>query len=430
MDVSFDIPVSRFGLLASRVSRAGTRARQHGLPVPRLVKGPEWDRHFEIHDPLALIRGAATDRRTLTARMVTVTVEGFLPQADGWKIVGYRSASKDKAWSTPGVPAEIAARPLCCDHCGYARRRKVSFVVQGPEGQTVEVGSNCLGDYTGHRGFGAYAEGLVELSSILRALEAAAKEDLLASGHDLEEEVRTVLAVAIRNIGENGYRTKEGGGTPTWMEVMEDLATLRSPGCKPETVPVTAMDFRLADDIVEAVLSSNPYTDFGIALDRTVQRGLAGMRDVALLTAAAAGHLRKLAAEEEKRAERRVSASSSPIGSPGERIEFVGRVRTVREVETAYGTLHMVAISDPEGNLVLWKTGSPKGVKPGRAYALKGTVKEHRRVPSGPFEGLVETVVTRVAVQADLGPASAPTPRDEEDDDALDAILSFVSPGV
>lgn len=436
MQYVFDIPASRLDRLSARVAKAAARAPKSGLPVPSFRVMKRDSRDFFVHDALARIRGSVTDTRRVSVPMATVALENFSPTVGEWQIVGWRGMAKGidgrRFISSSGeIPPGCSGTRLACDHCGYVRKRLETFVVRkaGAE-ETKQVGSSCVDAFLG-QGAGL-ADGLSEVWSVLREFEAAAQEDLLSSGF-LEEEVRTVLALAHRRVRDEGFTSsavaRETGRDPTWMAVCDDLAACRRPDAREEDFPVTAADFLAAADIVASCAGSPEPGSFADAAKAATLRGVASMRDVAVLTAAANAHIQTLRRESERTSARRLAAMSEPAGEKGQRIEFVGKVKRVASFQGEWGERCYVTIFDADGNLMLWKTGGNHGLEQGMAYEMKGTVKSHGKCERGVYEGAVQTELSRVAVIACLGPASFGGERAAEmaaeDEEALDLLLPF-----
>lgn len=424
----FEIPQSRLSRLSARAAKAAARARRSGLPVPSLAVSPAPSRVFEFRDPLARIRGADTDVRRASVPMVRVELRNFAPEIGEWKIVGYRSRSdRGRILESGEVPARMRGRDLCCEHCGYRRDRKETMVVRKSiGGDCVEVGSGCLEAFVG-RGSG-YVADLVEIGSILRGFEEAANADL--SQEFLEEEVRIVLAVAFRRVCDDGFVSSSEawaqGTTPTWRAVCDDLAACRRPDAREEDLRVTAADFMAADDIIDRYQAMGGNGGFVSSVRKAIARGVAGMKDVAVLTAAAGLHARDLRREAERRA---AALGSEHVGRPGDRVEFVGRVRRVSQTISRYGELFFVTMLDADGNVMLWKTGRLRGLREGMAYEMRGTVKEHGTCEHGQYKGAAQTLLSRVAVVNEIGPADfsvehVPERLSDEDEEALDMLLS------
>jgi len=431
MPYVFEIPESRLQRLSVRVAKAAQRAPKSGLPVPSFRVTGRRSQEFTVHDALARLRGSDTDTRSVFVDTVTVELDGFAPTVGEWKVVGSRGVARALdgrpfVSNCGHVPSALLGSSLSCDHCGYNRKRLETFIVcNETTGETAQVGSTCADAFLGN-GVGV-AEGLSEIWSVLRDFEAAAREDLMSSGF-LGEEVRTVLALAHRRVQDDGFvssaTARAAECDATWSLVCEDLAACRRPGAREEDFPVLATDFFAADDIIESYRHGAQPEGFAYSVRTAIERGVAGLKDVAILTAAAHIHVQELRRAQEREA---VAASSEHTGNPGERIEFVGKVRRIFSFQGRYGERCYVTMFDADGNLMLWKTGGGHGLEEGMAYEMKGTVKAHGTCEKGPFEGAPQTEMSRVAVLACLGPASFATKAQAqlapEDEEALDLLF-------
>jgi len=115
---------------------------------------------------------------------------------------------------------------------------------------------------------------------------------------------------------------------------------------------------------------------------------------------------KRKAAEEEKKAreaeEAAKKAISTYVGEVGEKLNIKARFDHTAWYErhsfAGYGmeTVYIVSFRDEKGNLLIWKTTSPKGcaeLEEGDEISLKGTIKEHTE-----YRDEKQTILTRCKV--------------------------------
>jgi len=429
-----EIPEENYLRLLKRINKAAQRAGKFKLPVPKIETAERFQKRFLVHDALAEIRGFGEDKRSIFLPMIKVRITGLETRVGEWRVVGWRYpvrvGGERKYVDVGHVPESKKGQPLCCEHCGYKRNRLATIMMHHVEDDRVaEVGTTCMSAFTGVPLSRHYLEGVAETSSIVKELYELARQDYLSGNFDFGEEAKTVLAVAYRYLSEHPFvsssEARIQGFVPTWKKVRDLLVRYRDPECPPEAVEVTAADFLAADDMV-AFFSEARDNEFLYTANEVIGRGIAGMRDIAVLTGAAKIYRNHQERARDRKVLQALAKSSVHVGEPGQRIEFVGKVKAVKSFEGHYGRVFYVSMLDGDGNVLFWKSNRADGLQIGNAYEMKGTVKEHRQCPKGAFEGMAETVLSRVSVLHEIGPvdeSEREVPLDEDDAEELDAFL-------
>lgn len=417
MTMTFTLPESSAELLVKRAATALARAKAHGLPSPHVTIGERWVENVPFYDALARIRGAETDYRSRGCRMASVTVEPHEPPAGEWKLVGHREAftslvdgRRIKTVSGFGkVPHGSEGTDLCCDHCGHKRQRKLSFILEktGTD-QLVEVGTNCVEAFTGTVLSSGFLASLRDHRRILASLTDNAAVAVEINEQDMIDEVRTVLAVACSVLGWSDYRNSRTaeleGDVATWRIVFDEMARYRTPNLSADEINVTADDFLKAEEIERFYLSHDARgSDFGDKVRDVITSGIRGRLDFAVITAAAASFDASMERAIRDREIKRLASRSKHAGEVGERLEFVGRVHSIRNFSTEFGECSAVSISDEFDRLLTWMTNPRHGLVAGNEYVLKGTVAKHTY---NSFCGVLacDTRISRVKIVRDIGP--------------------------
>lgn len=416
MEIIFEIPENKIVAVQARVNRASQRAKKSGLPVPSMSIVEKFEREHYVHDALARLNGNPTSTRRVVSRMAVLRLANFSPNIGDFSFVGSRYYKRNKSdkvvTSNFGcVPAEIGARDkLCCDHCGYSRNRSISWVLKNNNDDNfAEVGSSCLEAFTGYRFGNAFHEGFQEVGKILHSIKQLADEKIDTDPMAFDEDIRLVLGVAIRHVSDHGFisssQAKSEMLDASWRNVMSDLLKYRRDDLADDEILVTEADFLAADDLVD-YFSNNLLSDFNRNVAEITMKKYASMHDVALLTAAANSYVEKLKRDQAASDVRSLVDRSVPVQNVGDRFEFVGRVFSVKEFVGNYGPVSYITLIDANNNLLSWKASGVSKLEEGDAYVLRGTVKQHRLCERGYFKGIAETVITRVAVEKELGAAS------------------------
>lgn len=442
MTIIADIPKTKLASIQKKIKKAADQAVRVGLPDPRIQILSEFNEPLEVYDGLARIRGSGSNSRIVPIPMVKIELSNFLPTMGKWEFVGHRQLvtqgkqSKIYTFSSENVPINIFNRDgLCCEHCAYQRNRKTSWLIKDTDThQIAEIGTSCIESYTGYGNGSKLLGGMNDLSRLINELIVTSRDRLVANGLDELEEVRSVLAVAYREIHESGFVSSAESDAqndlgPTWKKVYERLVQFRDPSVGEESITVTAADFLTAEEIADYYQNSAP-TNFCLAVNKAIEKGLSDVRDVAVLCAAVNSYIEFKKRQAKQLDTKSLAKSSEYLSEPKERIDFIGKIFRMRQYPGAYQMITYVTMFDEDMNLIRWRASGSPDIKVGQAYAMKGTVKTHRVCNVGAFEGCNETVLTRISVKDELGPAlfSAPdtTQSSVEDDEALDQIFSVM----
>jgi hypothetical protein len=341
-----------------------------------------------------------------------VTVTGSTPKLAGWMFVatlqheeaGTILRSVPTASFPEGTLNRFRTATPTCEHCQYNRRRNDTFVVRHDDGTVKQVGRNCLAAFTGVRS----PEDVAAMAELLAAAKEAA--DSCSSGGgggESVEDTEEYLAYVACSVRYNGWvsRTKareEGIGFAT-----ADRAWAGMPARKPRTQDAlrpTDADLALAkaalawtDDHLSAANPSdlNDY-EHNLRISLTgavVTHRLAGIVASAIgYYERAQGHILRTKMQESTKA---IGNAAGYIGTPKAKLTAQVTLLAVFSFQTQYGVTHAHKFVTPEGNVLMWKTGTEK-LELGQ-YKLTGTVKEHSE-----YKGELQTVMTRCkAVRTD-----------------------------
>jgi len=130
--------------MTSGFARLARRAAKLGVPAPTYT----------------LIGDVFEIREESRVRLFQkVQVNGAPVRLGDWRIIAAIEHLRDDAgvdmnilYSAPGesCPMHYRDAPPRCDHCNTTRRRNDTYVVGHADGRILQVGRNCLKDFTGH----------------------------------------------------------------------------------------------------------------------------------------------------------------------------------------------------------------------------------------------------------------------------------------
>jgi hypothetical protein len=427
MSKTYEIPESKLVGLQYRANKLAVRARNHGLFEPTIKVLETYPKTIEVRDPLALIRGHKTDTKRIGLMIARVEPTGFNPQLGAWDIVGYRySIQADGAnpLETGKIPDHSRGHDLCCEHCGYKRKRKETLIVQrSTDGAMVEVGSSCLSDFTGADFNDGFLKTLSDAGRLLAEIEAASRWSFDDPTLSLQEEMRNVLAVANSIVREHGYRNSRDATVQnlpsTYALVSAELTRLNDQDIDPTTIFVMPTDFMVADEIVAHFANKTDYNHGFIEnVQKCIERGLASPKDIALLSAAVGSYLKDKEKERTNSEFESVVNASRPLGDKGDKLTQRVYVAKVKNVDSQWGNYSIISFVDDNDNLLVWKTSAQHNLVVNDRYEISGRIKDHEVCKYPPFPNANQTILSNVKVKDHFGP------RQSKDDVAISDSLS------
>lgn len=336
-----------------------------------------------------------------------VEVGGAAPKVAGFEFVA-KLQHEDGGTILCTVPtAELGEAELAryrnadrgCDHCGYERNRKDTFVVRNIATRELkQVGRSCLRDFLGHEdphAIAEYAEYLMALDAICGDHEEGGS----FSGRIQDTgDLVTFLTYVAEAIQRNGWLSR-GKARLTYTVATADIAMNLGMFPTKEVVErglrlvVTDADRKLAADCLawtEARLASDEgLSDYEHNLRVVVLSGIVGPKTIGIAASLVPYYQRAIGVE----IERKKAMDSQHFGTVGKREVFKLTVSRIFDTETNFGVTHIHKFLDEQGNVGIWFASNKRLVE-GDTYQVKGTVKSH-----GVRDGIKQTVLTRCAAE-------------------------------
>lgn len=380
------IPESRYDELKWKVAKLNKRAAKIGV-APITVELTGNSRRDEADFPYVCI-------------MLEIIMKGETPKYEGWKLLAVLqhdpNLDANIVKTVPGetIPQDYRTRPGVCDHCGYKRIRKETFVVQHEtDGEIKQVGRQCVADFLGHgdpRRFIKTWEWFEEASGWGMGFAGLRDE---REAYSLEVYLAMTNAV-IRKFGwVSGAKSRETMATSTATEVCtqlnpRDRADMRK--YRPEDlVNYLPEDTEYAKQVIEWAkgisgnLSDYEHNIQVIANQEAVIRKTQGF---------AASMIMAYKRVHDVRVERKVSEYH---GTVGDKVNLTLTFKATYSFEGYYGPVHMHRFVDTEtGNIFIWPASRFTFFKEDALHTVKGTIKAHKD-----YKDIKQTILTRCKVE-------------------------------
>ena len=437
-----DIPAAALDIVQERVDRVARRANRKGFPAPRLVTGDRELRTIKVPSD-----GPSADLIEKQVEYVNVSIvatddalriNGWtfiasvdpLPLDDGALATLYRRVPGTEAIPLPKWDKE----PDACDHCGYGRRRKETFILFGDSrdpdiGEYKQVGRQCVRDFIGY-----------DPESMLAAIEA------YGSLTFDEDEVRgwgssapalfsldAVLTAAAQAVLFQGFYVSKKKAEETEVEAyLDGSRALQSTG---SVVRFLLTPPRNRHDLEERRKYAEVGDEKVAALVAATYEGIEELRQKAdtsewednVLLLSRASHMEWLhvgifasaillgSRRQERVARQRVAADTAPsvhFGEVGKRLDFEAVIERVRLIDNDFGGVFLVKMRTGDSDLMWWATNFPPKVPAkqgedgawvqqvdydaGDRIKVRATVKAHE---TDKYSGQPITVITRAKVE-------------------------------
>lgn len=374
--------VSNLQNLDKAFARLARRAHKLGLEAPSYkvvgqhteweLVGGAWSTTRKVDD---LLTGRARVRHHV------VVTGNPVVQLPGWELVGAldHDLGAGHTITRGAVPEGFRHRDNHCDHCGYARARRTTYVCRNTTtGEYVQVGSSCLGDFLGVDATHIVARMELALDAY-RTLDLDADVGGGTDYYDIEVYLGHVVA-CIADCGWVSARVaREAFKVSTADSALERMRA-RVEVTPEHAARAHAVATWLANLPVEAC-TDNYLANLRVYGDA----GVFTTRGAAIVASAVVAYDRAHAPEP--------TPVVAHVGKVGERLALSVRVLRVSTLQGNYGTtyLHKFEVTEGahKGARLAW-FGSKR--LSDDVCQVKATVKAHNT-----YKGQPETLVTRVS---------------------------------
>lgn len=348
-----------------------------------------------------------TERR-VDRPVVDLNVEGEAPRIGPWVFqarIEYTTAGVIID-SRPGVEVsqKFRERGPHCDHCHTDRQRKDTYVVRHEEtGEEIQVGRSCLRDHLG-------IDNPATVAARFR-LERQLREesDTWSAAWAVQYPTQAALvaaATAIRLFGwcSKGMAMADESLTSTSemvrLVLTEDVRSL------PDWLKALRQQMIEAVSDTDRAMAQETLHYFREELQDGCGDYLANLRVIlaldtfeprrtSLVASAVSTYAKAKGLEVLSQWKTKVEGTSQFVGEVGQRLKGVEvTLEEVRSVGSGrYGDVILSKMRDPDGNLLIWFSGSSTGKHVGEEFMIDATVKKHDT-----FQEVAQTALTRVKV--------------------------------
>ena len=351
-----------------------------------------------------------TTKITETWTEYKVNITGNAPAYNGWEFIAKLDWDANAGLivrSVPGVESSVNRETVkegYCDHCRTTRQRLVTYVVRNQEtGETVQVGSSCLKDFTGQYTTIAFPE----LSS-----DDDEEGGFFGGSGEREYNPLTVLAVAWACVKLEGFKPAGSYGSTTKGDVMTALSPSKSKTDREwaaKIAPLADEAAGKAKELLAFILSDDfsGTTDYVLNMKAVAAGKMVSARNIGLLASAPQTWAKSLERTLIREREASVYANSQYVGTApdkekgvkGSRETLTVEIKAIRYLENDWnGSTTLYTMITAEGNVVKWFASNDiLGEEIGARYVIKGTVKAHKE-----WEGMKSTSLTRCAIVDEL----------------------------
>jgi hypothetical protein len=314
--------------------------------------------------------------------------------------------------SVPG--AEIAEGELDrfrdvkphCEHCKVRRFRKDSYVVRHENGETRQIGRNCLGKYLG----GVNPKHIARLAEFLIEARAAGDEEPEMGwgvGGPVEAPIDELLLYVATHIRLHGWLSRGKAREEDALATVDEAWALLFPWSPKMhklsaefVAEITDQDAELARAALTCarteLTAENTRNDYEHNLRIACTPDTVTTRTAGIAASVICWYERRLAREIKRREARKRAAdlarSSAHIGNVGDMVNVVVTVSGIYDGESDWGEYFFHRFIDDNGNCIVWRS-TAKRLEVGATYELRGKIKEH-----GEFKGTKQTQLTRCRV--------------------------------
>ncbi len=378
----FEVPAIAMGLLDQKMARLSKKAKKAGSGDIKLVRV-----------------GRRTDDDG--TQVIIVAVEGDPVKYEGFTFVAKLDHNIDPngdsniVYSMPGenLTPEQRLAPANCDHCGWKRNRKDTFILRKDEdGSFIQVGRTCLKDFFGHDP----AEVVRRAQYITKVIDTV--KDATHGGEAYMTNRRTVdlqtfLGYVVSCIDANGWTSgKEAFGDPDKFSTRDQACNsmFRWPYPDPTDRP-TKDEIETAEKVLTYVLTLDPNrSDFNFNMTQLAKMEIIDYKATGVAAAMVFCYNRHLEQEAAKTAPPKDDLSGSQyIGTEKERLTIDVKILSSKIHNGDFSSYYITRMLDGGGNLYVsfgaYHAEADSQVK------VRGTVKRHQE-----FQGVRQTVLNRV----------------------------------
>lgn len=294
-----------------------------------------------------------------------------------------------------------------CEHCNSNRQRKETYIVTSGEGETRQIGSTCIREYTGIDPAKVFRwiEYIREVSELYQDDEDKPATPREANYIDTAFYLNFVAAT-IRSFGWTPRSKADGLTTATADTALSIMFESRKGTVERGHLP-NRDDVKLAKDAMEHMKDRDTKSDYEWNMKLAIANEVVPYKALGIVASLIPYYKRHL----EYQVERDLKVNnetSAHVGTVGTRQDFELTLTKMLPLEGGqWGPTYLHKFRDGDGNIVSWFSSNVNHVIPGNidrealieghTYTVKATVKKH-----DDYQGIPQTLITRAKIQAEV----------------------------
>lgn len=422
-DGSYRIPAERLSILQAGVEKLNRRAAKLGMAPVTLVAGPARAEGYVelVPNPYGIHLPSSYIPRTRWVQ--DVRLEGSVPVVGGFAFIAKLDHLEggNLVLRAPGFEGDLDGWRVTgsrCQHCGMDRRRAATFLVRDESGNIIQVGRQCLQDYTRS----------TDVESAVKLFKCW--QELLAGGSDEDSEgwgfggyragptPAEYLAAAVSSIRHRGFHKSGGEQDSTRSEcdfITEPCPKDRGFEGDRERIELwhklqpTDAQRATAAEVLVWVLTSNDSSDYMHNARLACAELTVRSRTEGILASLPFSYDKAMGREQERKAR---PAAGPHVGVVGGKVTLKVTVRYVTGWSNDWSSgVFMILVDENNSTLMVKATGhlnrqsEEDGFKDGEWY-IHGTVKRHELNEKRNNEPV--TRLTRCVMRRDPFPPEKP----------------------
>lgn len=332
-------------------------------------------------------------------KRILVTVSGAAPKLNGWAIAAVIEHTEGgnilravPPFASEAFGIQFRTSDPICEHCGFDRKRKDTYIVKNDDGRQAQVGRTCLKDFTGHKSpeaVASWAEIISQLEDMMGGFGGSGSGVRYYTLQEVLETAACVIrrdgfmskAAAYKIAQESGDVVETSAGKVAWL-----FAPI-TPGRGAEKEREAKAAYKVEDtDKAKAELAQdwaanmNPTEaqDYLWNLHVVANMEHVTLRNFGLAVSMISAYQRELdriaGIEYAKKAPKYVSQY---VGTVGKRQEFTVTLNKLIGREGNYGHTAIHLMTDETGNKLTWFKSGYADMEEGHTYVIAGRVEEH-----------------------------------------------------
>jgi len=344
-----------------------------------------------------------------TRKFYRVEVEITQVKIDGWnfraKLEHLEEGNIIYSVGNEDLAEEWRTAAPNCEHCNQNRQRKETYIVTSTAGDTRQIGSTCIREYTGIDPAKVFRwiEYIHEVTELYQ--EDEDRPALPREAHYIDTEFYlTFVTATIRNFGwtpRSKADFENAATADTALNIMFDARYGKE--VEREYLP-NKDDMKLAKDAIEYMKDRDTKSDYEWNMKLAIANEVVPAKALGIVASLIPYYKRHLEYQIERDLAVEKNGDSTHVGTVGTREDFILTLTAMLPLEGGqYGPTYLHKFRDQDGNIVSWFSSNichiipgsadREELEPGHTYTVKATVKRHQD-----YKGIPQTLITRAKI--------------------------------